>query len=234
MISTIALTFVRRAALTLTFAAYCTNTYSSDFIYVKRDSLWPQSQIPVCWEQTVAQFSNEREWVRNQIATSWSASSSVIFTGWGACSPATNGGIRIQTSDGNPRTLGLGTMLRATPNGMLLNFTFANFSAAFCQADVEGRREHCIRVTAMHEFGHALGFSHEQNRPDAPDWCHNEASGTNGDLMVTDFDLRSVMNYCRSASWPTTAMLSPFDILGVQRVYGPPGGRIPADRHVRS
>lgn len=230
MASAFRLAFVRALILALTFAAFCTNAHSTDYIYVKANSLWPQSQIPVCWEQVDPNFSAEREWVRSQIVSTWSANSSVIFTGWGACTPTTSGGIRIQVADGNPRTLGLGTMLRGVPNGMLLNFTFANFSTAYCQAPVAGRREHCIRVNAIHEFGHALGFSHEQNRPDAPDWCHNEASGTNGDLMVTDFDLRSVMNYCRNASWPDLAMLSPFDIVGVQRVYGPPGGVIPADR----
>lgn len=223
------LAFVRVLALVLTVFAFCTNAYSTDFIYVKADSLWPQSQIPVCWEQVDPNFSAEREWVRSQIVSTWSANSSVIFTGWRACTPATNGGIRIQVADGNPHTRGLGTAMRSVPNGMLLNFTFANFSRVYCQAS-EARREHCIRVTAMHEFGHALGFSHEQNRADAPDWCHKEASGTVGDLMVTDFDIRSVMNYCQNASWPDSAMLSPFDIVGVQRVYGPPGGVIPADR----
>ena len=111
---------------------------------------------------------------------------------------------------------------------MVLNFTFDNFSQSFCQANVPGRREHCVRVVALHEFGHALGFSHEQNRADAPGWCQKERQAANGDIMVTDFDINSVMNYCNNSSWPDIVALSNFDVIGLQRVYGSPGQSIPS------
>lgn len=201
-------------------------TTADDKIYAASETLWTQQKIEVCWEISGNEFSLERQWVQDQIQKTWVANSSLQFSGWGKC-PSVGGGIRIQIGDINPRTKGLGRQLNNVPQGMALNFTFNNFSRAYCLANIPGRREHCIRVVAMHEFGHALGFSHEQNRADAPDWCHAESQGSNGDIMVTDFDLRSVMNYCLNSSWPDNEQLSSFDLVGLQRIYGVPGGSIP-------
>ncbi|MBA3965064.1 MAG: hypothetical protein H0X47_04710 [Nitrospirales bacterium] len=200
-------------------------------IYTLRNSIWAIQQIPVCWENPPG--ATEQAWVSNTIANTWASNSSLTFVGWGQCQRNSNG-IRIRVADVGPHTKGLGTQLNGRVDGMVLNLTFNNFSQAFCQAvDANGipevgRIEHCIRVIALHQFGHAIGFSHEQNRGDAPDWCQALEQGTNGDVMVTDFDLNSVMNYYNSSSWPTVVQLSNFDVIGLQRVYGIPGGPLPA------
>ena len=112
-------------------------------------------------------------------------------------------------------TWGLGTDLNGLTNGMFLNFTFANWSNA-C-AVPESQRLECIRSFAIHEFGHAIGFAHEQNRADTPSSCTQPSQGGLGDIMYGDWDLMSVMNYCN----PTSALeLSFTDVLGAQSVYG--------------
>jgi Astacin (Peptidase family M12A) len=190
--------------------------------YALEGALWKVQQIAVCWENLGSKFTQERGWVQEQINQSWGANSSLKFVGWAQCTNTDTNSIRIQTADAQPLVRGLGIEIRGKENGMVLNFTFSNFSKDYCQT----RRQHCIRAVAMHEFGHALGFAHEQNRADAPDWCQKERQGTNGDMMMTDFDLKSVMNYCSNSSWPEDAVLSAFDIVGLQRIYGPPGGAI--------
>lgn len=185
---------------------------SNSELYVKSSSVWSTRSIPVCWENPSAGSATQRSWVQSAVAQSWTAASPVYFTGWGTC-PSSGGGIRIRISDVGPHTKALGRYLNGYQQGMVLNFTFLNWGQS-CQSTLE----YCIRAIAVHEFGHALGFSHEQNRLDTPTWCDQE-QGENGDWVIGPWDLDSVMNYC-NPNWNGNGQLSASDIEGVRTVYG--------------
>lgn len=159
-------------------------------------------------------FATERALVQNTLAETWSQYTPIEFTGWGACTVGAPG-IHVRIQDDWPLTRALGRDLNALTNGMFLNFTFANWSPA-CAA-TESIRLTCIRNYAIHEFGHALGFAHEHNRPDTPTSCTEPKQGSYGDTMFGTWDLLSVMNYCNPES---RQELSFTDILGAQSVYG--------------
>ena len=59
-------------------------------------------------------------------------------------------------------------------------------------------------------------------------WCQQLKQGTTGDLLLTPYDPRSVMNYCNPTN-NNDGMLSALDIAAVQEVYGRPPSTPGAD-----
>jgi hypothetical protein len=185
---------------------------------VVADAVWKRRDIPVCWENPSSSNKAGRDLVRQAVTESWQAASKLVFKGWVACAEE-NAGIRIQIADRSdlgPHTKGLGRQLNAKPNGMVLNFTFQHWSES-CQQKVN----YCIKTIAVHEFGHAIGFAHEQNRADAPGECQKLAQGPNGDLPLTPYDKDSVMNYCNE-KYNNHGVLSALDKKAVAELYGSP------------
>ncbi len=180
--------------------------------YASMTKIWKPGTARVCWTNPAAWNNTHREWVRDAVSKSWSHHGNITFTGWGTCTALDNE-IRIQIDESNPRSQ-LGTNSKLVTPSMFLNFTFNTWSPT-CKDTLE----QCIRTIAVHEFGHAIGFNHEQNRPDTPAWCQ-EQSGSNGDTVIGPWDENSVMNYCND-SWNNGGVLSAGDIAAVKQVYGP-------------
>jgi hypothetical protein len=72
--------------------------------------------------------------------------------------------VHIRIADVRPAAPGDATINGQT-NGFTLNLRFDAFGPPGCRSSEELRRR-CIQSTAIHEFGHVLGFYHEEERDD--------------------------------------------------------------------
>jgi hypothetical protein len=202
-------------------------------IYIHGPKVWPSSNIPVCVYAHGGTYNTEQTWIREALADSWEAVSAVRFTGWGACQdsdPVVK--LRLFQGDSNSKTHGfampvgiglgidtklVGTNLDGGPqNVSVSNWRDAAGNPVTCAPGFS--REACVKSTAIHEFGHVLGYAHEQNRSDRPSSCTDAPSGADGTVAPGLWDLFSVINYCNPVR-NGAGRLSPRDIIGHKSRY---------------
>jgi hypothetical protein len=209
--------------------------------FFKDTTIWPKMNVSVCWEkQEAPEFNNtfdNRLLTRRAIEQSWEKASLIRFTGWDWCPNGYFKGVRISMGDESV-SHGLGKeVLNIHPatnkRGLTLDFNlniptrptndpFNNVSMKQRCSDNGKNLEQCIQFTAIHEFGHVLGLSHEHNRDFRLDSCSlDDSAGYNvhGNTDFTDYDPDSIMNYCRQNYYGDTN-LSIMDKISVKAYYG--------------
>lgn len=205
-------------------------------LYANKSAFWVGTPvfINVCWTNastgdivksgyTVSE-ATARGWVRSAIESNWQRYARVNFRGWGNCPASGFSGIRmdVRQTGGSQAEPGSYHNRNRTDPWMHLNL-YHNDPGDDCD-DSQANLETCARSIALHEFGHALGFYHEEERPDyvgGTGACAKTSFPNSKPQYYGGYDLGSVMSYCGQAglaNWKTNLSLG--DIAAVQRAYG--------------
>jgi hypothetical protein len=202
---------------------------ASQPLFAKPDAFYDDPYIVVCWQ--TPGFDAEKTLVREAVERSWGLNSRLVFAGWEDCAADSPPGIRITVENGMgtddrygyPRQVG-GLGPDADGNvDLRLTFDFMAASSPFdyCPGAVDS----CITRSAIHEFGHALGFAHTRDQPSLtlncptqPNWWRDFDADLSGALELGPPDPLSVMGACEE-NYFAVEELTPNDIFYLQVSY---------------
>ncbi len=178
---------------------------------VFRQSLWPSTTIHVCFMNGTSANAAQRQWVRDAIKREYEDRNIFRFVGWSStCAKAPTYAVRINISDERGRSRVGRTS--AVPS-MTMSLTHQNFMS-WCSRS-KATLKKCVEGTAIHEFGHAVGLIHEQDRGDST--CHSGVNASINGFPVGFYDPESIMNYCNPKVY-LDPRLSAGDVAGARHV----------------
>jgi hypothetical protein len=199
------------------------------------------TMIPVCWEvdSHASAYNTLRGWVQDEISRTWQRHGRVNFVWKPTACSANDAGVHVHFNDvmgGGQYTFngGVGRDGDGVTNGLRLpTCGLVNDSPPPDDDPVTGEDvatgEQCVRRVAVHEFGHALGFRHEEQSPEitneGPECVNGEVWNIHGGVTLGSYDRLGAMSVCGGLTaaekdyWKAK-VLRPGDAAAVARAYG--------------
>lgn len=177
-------------------------------------TLWPNGIVRVCLRPSPNTPSGDldvvRASIRRTLGEGWARTANVMFWDFSNCGnplPTNAVEVTFDTAVSNSSDV-LGMKVNGTN---VVNFQWDHDLSLAPQPDL-----------ILHEFGHVLGFAHEQARDKyvpVNSTCPAEPTAMNADVKGTPLDGASIMIHTGGCMVAATG-LSPWDIVGVQNAYG--------------
>jgi hypothetical protein len=192
---------------------------------------WPRGRVPICFMRTDppplynndAPFRAARAQIISALQNSWEQAAAVKFVVQECYDPPPVNVVRLTGVSSWGNVAGVSSVGFQNPGDTRIGYCVPELASSNCTVADDGGVNKVVdhlellRQTAIHEFGHVLGFLHEHKRTDAPtmDWCDQaKAANRNGDPNNNGFvaqgvtnnklssyrgpyDKDSIMNYCR-------------------------------------
>lgn len=204
-------------------ASETTGKTSQPLTIDKTITLWTSNNntVPVCWE--TGGYDREKKIVKEAVQGTWEFHANINIAGWETC--PTEGDVqhvRMQIeaygnensgAQGRAPIFGTGALSKAVDKRAGIVFQFKPDGTAD-----QGR----VEYVAVHEFGHILGFMHEQDgsgNVEGPAHCDKTTGSGDNAKPVTEYDRDSIMNYCNKFG-NMRGDLTDIDIKGAHEVYG--------------
>lgn len=179
-------------------------------------SLWPRGVVPLCFIDRDPENVVQREQIRTAAKT-WEAEADVHFDIADACGQRGRVPIRIvRDPEMFASSSHLGNSLG--DNGeIVLNAEYL-VTNRLCGPRGTIGEQRCFYADALHELGHALGFSHDHVSATAPNCLARTTTPEQVDAGETYYDPLSIMNYCNPNRF--YGFLSAADVCSVRVAYG--------------
>ncbi|MBJ6766232.1 VCBS repeat-containing protein, partial [Myxococcaceae bacterium JPH2] len=181
--------------------------------------LWTTGDtIPVCWIDPG--FDAAKGIIRAAIESQWQRAARIQFGGFALC-PTTGDQKFIRVLVNAATDAGGGGSSQLGRGGLRLPTEAESMHIAVPTNITSAQGLARLQYLAVHEFGHVLGFSHEQDRVDNSDPADatcNPPGGGSGSFW-SRYDNQSVMHYCNNGG-NSSGRLSVLDTRSVRKLYG--------------